>query len=125
MSVLRISKEDLKQRLDGADSQTPVVIDVRLKYPFEHSTIMLPGATRMAPDALSTAALPRDRDLVLYDSDPEELVAASIAAQLVRQGFRAFALQGGIAEWANAKLPTETKAAPQLSTSPAGTPRKA
>ena len=120
MSVLRISKEDLKQRLDGADSETPVIIDVRLKYPFEHSTVMLPGARRMSPDALSTAGLPRDRDLVLYDSDPDEIVSASIAAQLVRQGFRAYALLGGIADWTNAKLPTDSKPAPQLSTSPAG-----
>lgn len=125
MSVLRISKEDLKERLDGAASQTPVLIDVRLKYPFEHSTLMLRGAIRMAPDALSTAGLPHDRDLVLYDSDPGELVSAAIAAQLVRQGYRAYALQGGIAEWANAKFPTESKPAPQLSTSPAGTPLKA
>lgn len=125
MPVLRISKEELKQRLDGADSEIPVIIDVRLKYPFEHSTIMLPGAIRMAPDALSTEGLPRGRELVLYDSDPEEIVSASIAAQLVRQGYRARALQGGIAEWANAKLPTDSKPAPQLSTSPAGTPLKA
>jgi rhodanese-related sulfurtransferase len=125
MSVLRISKEELKQRLDGEAAQAPVVIDVRLKYPFEHSTIMLPGAIRMAPDALTTTGLPHDRDLVLYDSDPEELVSSSIAGQLVRQGYRAFALQGGIADWANAKLPTESKPAPQLSTSLAGTSLKA
>ena len=124
MSVLRISKEDLKQRLDGAGTATPVIIDVRLKYPFEHSTVMLPGALRMAPEALSTAGLPRDRDIILYDSDPDEIVSAGIAAQLVRQGYRAFALEGGIAAWAGARLPTTSKPAPQLSTSPGGTSLK-
>lgn len=125
MSVLRISKEDLKLRLDETGTQAPVIIDVRLKYPFEHSTVMLPGAIRMAPDAITTSGLPRDRDLVLYDSDPDELVSAGIAGQLVRQGYRARALQGGIADWTNARLPTVSKPAPQLSTSPAGTPLKA
>lgn len=124
MSLLRISKEDLRQRLDGAGTELPVIIDVRLKYPFEHSTIMLPGALRMAPEALSTTGLPRDRDIILYDSDPDEIVSAGIAAQLVRQGYRAYALEGGIAAWASAKLPTTSKPAPQLSTSPGGTSLK-
>jgi rhodanese-related sulfurtransferase len=115
MAVPRISKEDLKQRLDDTAGSPPVVIDVRLKYPYEHSTITLPGAIRLAPDTFSAAALPRDRDLVLYDSDPEELVSSRLASQLIRQGFRAFALQGGIAEWATAKFPTHSKPAPQLS----------
>jgi rhodanese-related sulfurtransferase len=124
MSVPRISKEDLKQRLDDAAAPQPVIIDVRLKYPYEHSTVTLPGAIRMAPDAVAAAALPRDRDLVLYDSDPEELVSARAAAQLNRHGYRALALRGGIAEWVTAKLPTSSKAAPQLSTTPAGAPAK-
>ena len=29
----------------------PLLIDVRLKYPYEHSTITLPGAMRMGPDS--------------------------------------------------------------------------
>jgi rhodanese-related sulfurtransferase len=122
MSAPRISKEDLKLRMDGEDSghPGPVIIDVRLKYPYEHSTVMLPGAIRMAPEALAAATLPRDRDLVLYDSDPEELVSARAAALLSRQGYRAYALQGGIADWVSAKLPTDSKPAPQLSTTPAG-----
>lgn len=118
MSAPRISKEDLKQRLDGAPGQLPVIIDVRLKYPFEHSTITLPGAVRMMPDALDPSALPRDRDLILYDSDPDDLVSERAAAALLRQGFRAFVLAGGIADWANAKLPTDSKPAPQPAAAP-------
>jgi rhodanese-related sulfurtransferase len=118
MAVPRITTEDLKRRLesgtDGQPALRPLVIDVRLKYPYEHSTITLPGALRMAgvPPAFDT--LPRDRDIVLYDSDPEELVAEKAAAQLIRLGFRALVLRGGIAGWAAAKFPTERKPAPQL-----------
>jgi rhodanese-related sulfurtransferase len=51
--------------------------------------------------------------VVVYDSDPHELASSSVAAQLIRQGFRASALKGGIAEWLTANLPTETKEAPK------------
>jgi rhodanese-related sulfurtransferase len=113
MAVPRITKEELRRRLDDAAGPLPVLLDVRLKYPFEHSTITLPGAIRMAPGSVDPSALPRDRDIVLYDSDPEELIAERAAAELIRRGYRAFALQGGIAAWAIAKLPTDSKPAPQ------------
>ncbi len=113
MAVPRITKEELKQRLEGPAESVPAVIDVRLKYPYEHSTVTLPGAVRMPPGALDTARLPRDRDIVLYDSDPDELVAERVAAELMRLGYRAFALRGGIGDWVTAKLPTVSKPAPQ------------
>jgi len=117
MAVPRISKEDLKQRLDGPADNAPVVIDVRLKYPYEHSTVTLPGAIRMPPGALDVTRLPRDRDIVVYDSDPEELVSERVADELIRLGYRALALQGGIGDWVTAKLPTDAKPAPQSAAS--------
>jgi rhodanese-related sulfurtransferase len=104
--VPRISKEDLKLRLDGGDA--PVVVDARLKYPYEHSTVRLPGAIRLEGEA-ALASLPRDREIVVYDSDPNELASSHVAANLIRQGYRAQALKGGINEWLTANLPTETK----------------
>jgi rhodanese-related sulfurtransferase len=122
MAVPRISKEDLKRRLEsavdgsaaGTPAPRPVIVDVRLKYPYEHSTITLPGAIRMSPGTSDGTVLPRDRDIVVYDSDPEELVAERAAAALIRSGFRVLVLEGGIAGWAVAKFPTDRKAAPQL-----------
>jgi rhodanese-related sulfurtransferase len=108
--VARISKEDLKQRLESA--LPPILIDARLKYPYEHSTVRLPGAIRYQPGG-PLPALPRDRDIVVYDSDPNELASSGVAAQLIRQGFHAAALKGGISDWLAANLPTETKEAPQ------------
>ena len=54
MPVPRISKEDLKQRLDGDTS--PVLVDARLKYPYEHSTVRLPGAIRYNGDGPAPSA---------------------------------------------------------------------
>ena len=114
MPVPRISREDLKSKLESSEETSrPVLLDVRLKYPYEHSTMKLPGATRMAPDAVDPAKLPRDREIVAYDSDPEELVSSRVAAQLIKAGFRASALKGGIPEWVAANFPTETKDAPK------------
>jgi rhodanese-related sulfurtransferase len=108
--VNRITKEELKERLDSGAA--PVLVDARLKYPYEHSTVRLPGAIRFAAGDAPTD-LPRDREIVVYDSDPNELASSHIAAELIRQGFRAVALKGGINDWLTANLPTETKAAPK------------
>jgi rhodanese-related sulfurtransferase len=112
MVVPRITKEELKQRLDTGD--LPTIVDVRLKYPYEHSSAKLPGALRMTADSLDLSRIPRERDVILYDSDPDELVSVRAAAHLLRRGYRAWALKGGIGDWMTAKLPTETKPAPQL-----------
>jgi rhodanese-related sulfurtransferase len=112
--VPRITREDLKSRLDNPDpAARPLLLDVRLKYPYEHSTMRLPGATRMTPDAVDTTKLPRDREIVAYDSDPEELVSSGVAAMLIKAGYRASALKGGIVDWIAANFPTETKDAPK------------
>ena len=66
--VPRISREDLKQRLD---SGAPVVlVDARLKYPYEHSTVKLPGAVRVLAGS-PLPALPQDREIVVYLLRPE------------------------------------------------------
>lgn len=114
MPVPRITREDLKVRLESTDlSARPVVLDVRLKYPYEHSTMKLPGAIRMMPPELDISQLPRDREIVAYDSDPDELVSSGVAADLIKAGYRARALKGGIVEWLAANFPTETKEAPK------------
>jgi rhodanese-related sulfurtransferase len=115
--VPRISKEDLKQKLDSG--APPIILDARLKYPYEHSTATLPGAIRVTDETAPTA-LPRDRDIVVYDSDPNELAASHIAAGLIRQGYRASALKGGIVEWLAANLPFDPKDAPKQAPPVAG-----
>src|SRR5205085_12468450 len=90
----------------------PTLVDARLKYPYEHSTVKLPGAVRFAGDG-PAPALPRDREVVVYDSDPNELASSHVAAGLIRQGYRASALKGGIVDWMEGKLPTEAKEAPK------------
>jgi rhodanese-related sulfurtransferase len=109
MAVPRITKEELKARLDAGNA--PLIIDVRLKYPFEHSTLTLPGARRVAPSEADTVALPADQDIVVFDSDPGEIVSAEAAGRLRARGLKVAVLAGGLPEWVAANLPTETKEA--------------
>ena len=120
MSVPRITKEDLKARIEGNSGSLPTILDARLKYPYAHSTVTLPGAVRIDPHAPDTSVLSTDREVVAYDSDPEELVSARVAAALIRKGYRACALEGGLAEWVTAKFPTDTKEAPKQAPPKAG-----
>jgi rhodanese-related sulfurtransferase len=111
VGVPRITREDLKQKLEG--SVPPLLVDARLKYPYEHSTVRLPGAIRYTAGAPPAQPLPRDKEIVVYDSDPNELASSHVVAELIRQGYRAAALKGGIVDWLAANLPTETKEAPK------------
>lgn len=122
MSVPRISRDDLKARLEaeGADPR-PLLVDARLKYPYEHSTLTLPAAVRLDPSAIDTSALPRDRQLVVFDSDPGEVVAAEVAVALARAGFTVSVLAEGLPGWIGASLPTESKVVPAQAPA-AGTP---
>ena len=120
MPVPRITKEDLKSRLEGQDATAiPTILDVRLKYPYEHSTIRLPGAIRMMADAVDHTKLDRGRDVVVYDSDLNEVTGTAVAVELIRRGFKVSVLTGGVADWAGANLPVETKSAPKAAPPPA------
>jgi rhodanese-related sulfurtransferase len=111
--VERITKEQLKERLDRGDK--PTILDVRLKYAYEHSTVKLPGAIRVPPYAIESVPIPSGADIVAYDSDPNELVSTHVAAELLRKGIKISVLKGGVPEWLAANFPIETKEAPRAS----------
>ena len=48
-----------------------------------------------------------------YDSDPDELVAERVADELIRFGYNACALAGGIGGMDRRKVPDRPQAAPQ------------
>jgi rhodanese-related sulfurtransferase len=111
--VERITKEQLKEQLDRGDK--PTILDVRLKYAYEHSTVKLPGAIRVPPYAIESVSIPGSADIVAYDSDPNELVSTRVAGELQRKGFKVRVLKGGVPEWLAANFPIETKEAPRSS----------
>jgi rhodanese-related sulfurtransferase len=122
MAVPRITKEDLKQRLDGDEAGRPVLLDARRKYAWDHSTLKLPGAVRVDPKAPDASALPKGRDLVVYCSDLDEITSVDVAIVLAASGIRAHVLIGGLPGWVGANLPTGTKDAVRAVPPPAPAP---
>ena len=119
MPVPRITPAELQTALTAEPpAQRPVVVDARLKYPYAHSTVVIAGSIREPGDGV----LPLDRLIVVYDSDPHELVSSHVAAGLIRQGHRAAALAGGIAAWLAAGGAVTPKDAPKPAP-PAGPPK--
>ncbi len=111
MPAERITKEQLKERMDRGEK--PTILDVRLKYAYEHSTVRLPGAIRVPPYAIDSVSIPAGGEVVAYDSDPNELVGTRVAAELLRKGIKVLVLKGGVPEWLAANFPIETKEAPR------------
>jgi rhodanese-related sulfurtransferase len=78
------------------------IVDLRRQMDFEVHPFTVPGAVRVPMEDFDThyAALPRDRDIVLYCSCPNEASSARIAFKLKRKGIeRVFPMTGGIESW--------------------------
>jgi membrane protein DedA with SNARE-associated domain/rhodanese-related sulfurtransferase len=104
----RIEPEDLKKQLDVGEN----VYIVDLRHPLEllSDPFTLPGAHRISPDALTVGHLeiPRDRDIVLYCTCPNETTAAKTAIILHKLGIeRVRPLRGGFNEWKRLGFPLD------------------
>jgi S1-C subfamily serine protease/rhodanese-related sulfurtransferase len=94
--------------------RNPVLLDVRTQSDFETSPLVLPGATRLAPEDAEAGRIQLGLDpsqlIVAYCTSPEEKTSARVAQLLHRRGFRNVRiLKGGLGGWTNARLPVETK----------------
>jgi hydroxyacylglutathione hydrolase len=91
----------------GADSATPIVIDVR--NPGERAKKYIDGSESMPLSHLveKSAALPRDREVLVYCAGGYR---SSIAASLLQlAGFtHVTEIAGGLAAWESARLPIRT-----------------
>ena len=104
----RLEPEELYAQIQGGAE----VYIVDLRHPVEQLTdpFVLPGAQRIAPDDLTHRAreIPRDRDVILYCTCPNEETAAHTAMQLHKLGVeRVRPLRGGYHGWKNLGYPME------------------
>ena len=104
----RLEPEELLNQLDAGEE----VYIVDLRHPLEQMTdpYTLPGALRVAPDELASRAheIPRDRDIILYCTCPNEETAAHTALKLHRLGVeRVRPLRGGYDEWKRLGYPMD------------------
>jgi membrane protein DedA with SNARE-associated domain/rhodanese-related sulfurtransferase len=109
LRVARITVDELrKKQLDG---EPLVVLDLRSRIAIQQDPAMIPGALHMTLDDVEQKSreLPRNREVIVYCSCPNEVTSARAALLLKRHGFaRVRPLLGGIDAWKDRNYPTET-----------------
>jgi membrane protein DedA with SNARE-associated domain/rhodanese-related sulfurtransferase len=105
----RVSPEALHRRIEAGE---PVrIVDLRTAIAFGITGRTLPGAIRLDPEDLDArhAEIPRDCDVVLFCTCPNETTSARVALALRRRGIeRVFPLQGGFEAWVAAGYPIDS-----------------
>jgi membrane protein DedA with SNARE-associated domain/rhodanese-related sulfurtransferase len=100
LRMARISVDELYRLIEaGAE---PVIVDVRSATAHALEPRTIPGAlwVPLAEVAARVTHLPRDRDIVLYCTCPNEASAAQVARVLITHGFkRVRPLHGGLDAW--------------------------
>lgn len=105
----RLTPDALHQRLGSGE---PVrIVDLRTAIAFEAARQTLPGAIRMDPEDLEArhTEIPRDCDVVLYCTCPNETTSARVALALRKLGImRVFPLEGGFEAWVEGGFPVDS-----------------
>jgi membrane protein DedA with SNARE-associated domain/rhodanese-related sulfurtransferase len=110
LRMATISVDELKRRMDAGDPVT--VVDVRHPLTRELDPDSIPGAINFTLEDIEQrhVEVPRDRDIVLYCSCPNEVSSARTAFMLKKKGIhRVRPLIGGLDAWRERKFPVERK----------------
>jgi membrane protein DedA with SNARE-associated domain/rhodanese-related sulfurtransferase len=108
LRMARITVDELHQKQKSGEK--PVILDLRSPVELEQNPSLICGAVHMTMDEiqLRQQEIPRDREIILYCSCPNEVSSARIALQLHKNGItRVRPLLGGIAAWRERNYPTE------------------
>jgi membrane protein DedA with SNARE-associated domain len=111
LRMARITVDELHQKQEAGEN--PIILDLRSHVELERNPSLIRGALHMAMDdvPLRLEEIPRDRDIILYCSCPNEVSSARVALLLHRKGIlRVRPLLGGIDAWRERNYPTELRA---------------
>jgi rhodanese-related sulfurtransferase len=111
LRMTRITVDELHQKVETGEN--PIILDLRSKIEVDQNPLSIRGARHMTMDELKSKQheFPRDRDIILYCSCPNEVSSARMALMLQRSGFvRVRPLLGGIAAWRERNYPLEMRA---------------
>ena len=104
----RISVEELSQRI--AKREPLIILDLRHPLDVLAAPQLISGAIPVRPDEIDTqvANIPRDAEVVLYCTCPNEETSLSVRGQLLKRGFKHVkVLSGGLPAWKREQLPLE------------------
>jgi membrane protein DedA with SNARE-associated domain/rhodanese-related sulfurtransferase len=108
LRIARITPEELKTRMDAREDM--VIVDLRHALEFDAEPETIYGAVHMDPADLEEAVevIPRDRDIVLFCSCPNEATAAEMALRLRNRGItRIRPLAEGLDGWRKRGFPMQ------------------
>ena len=111
LQTARVNVQELYEMIRRGDE--PVVLDVRNEAHRRQDGRRIPGARAVdfADIDRSAAAIPRDREVIVYCACPNEASAAIVALRLREHGFRRVRpLAGGIDAWVSAGFAIEGRA---------------
>jgi membrane protein DedA with SNARE-associated domain len=109
LRMARITVDELHQKLEAGENL--MILDLRPQTELKENPGLIRGALHMTVDEveLRQQEIPRDRDIILYCSCPNEVSSARVALRLQRKGFsRVRPLLGGIDAWRERNYPTES-----------------
>jgi membrane protein DedA with SNARE-associated domain/rhodanese-related sulfurtransferase len=112
LRMARITVAELSDMLKAG--QNPLIFDLRSKAALEQDPFLIQGAIHLSMDDVEKqlGSFPKDRDIIVYCSCPNEVSSARLALRLQRKGFtRVRPLLGGIDAWRQQNYPTETRTA--------------
>jgi membrane protein DedA with SNARE-associated domain/rhodanese-related sulfurtransferase len=110
LRMARISVDELHQRQEAGEQ--PLILDLRSHAELEQNPGVIRGARHITMEEMEHRQheIPRDRDIILYCSCPNEVSSAKMALRLHRSGIkRVRPLLGGIDAWRERKYPTEPR----------------
>ena len=110
LRVARITVDELHQMLEAGEH--PMILDLRPLSELDLDPSLIRGALHMTMEEVEhrQQEIPRDRDIILYCSCPNEVSSARAALLLRRKGItRVRPLLGGIEAWRERNYPTEPR----------------
>jgi membrane protein DedA with SNARE-associated domain/rhodanese-related sulfurtransferase len=110
LRMARITVDELRRKQEAGEDV--VVLDLRSSAAVELDPSIIRGAVRfnLADIEKRQHELPRDREIIVYCSCPNEVSSARVALSLQRKGFaRVRPLLGGIDAWREQKYPMEPR----------------
>lgn len=109
LRMARITASELREMLQAG--QMPLIFDLRSNSALEEDPLVIQGAVHLGVEEIESRLdqFPKDRDIIVYCSCPNEVSSARLALRLKRKGFtRVRPLLGGIDAWRKEKYPLDS-----------------
>jgi membrane protein DedA with SNARE-associated domain/rhodanese-related sulfurtransferase len=111
LRMARITVDELRRKQDAGEAM--VILDLRSAAEVEQDGSLIRGAVHLRPEDIYERhhEIPRDREIIVYCSCPNEVTSARVAQLLQKKGFsRVRPLLGGIDAWRKQNYPVESRA---------------